>query len=215
MSLRIAIPIFDGITPLDAIGPFEVLARVPHARVDLIAATRAPIRAGGGLVLTPTVTVAELPAPDIIVVPGGPGVSLDDDVLLKWLTGAHQTARLTASVCTGALLLARAGILVGVQATTHWKSRDRLAALGAVVVTDRVVRRIVDGHVVITGAGVASGIDLALHVAAELSDSLTAEAIQLQLEYAPDPPFASGDPATARREVIERNAELWPAPKIQ
>ena len=134
-------------------------------------------------------------------------------MLLAWLRAAHRSTLLTASVCTGALLLARAGILAGVEATTHWKSRDRLAALGAIVVTDRVVRRIVEGRVVITGAGVASGIDLALHVAAELSDAVTAEAIQLQLEYAPNPPFSSGDPATARRDVLERNSVLWPAPR--
>lgn len=205
-ALRILIPIFPGLTALDAIGPHEVLSRLPGATVELVAASCAPVRAGGGLTVQPNATFAERGRADVLVVPGGPGVPLDDAALLGWLAAIDATTRLTASVCTGALLLAAAGVLRGVEATTHWRAMDKLAALGAVPVRERVVER---GRI-ITCAGVSAGIDGALAIAATLADPTTAHAIQLQLEYDPRPPFA-GDVATAPAAVRERNLALFPS----
>jgi len=198
--------VFPGLTALDAIGPHEVLSRVPGATVDLVAASASPIRAGGGLMIVPTATFADRDRADVLLVPGGPGVPVDDAALLAWLRAIDATTRITASVCTGALLLAAAGILRGVEATTHWKWFDRLAELGAVPVRERVVER----GKLITAAGVSAGIDGALVIAARLTDPLTAQAIQLQIEYDPAPPFAAGNPATATAEVLARNRELFP-----
>ena len=197
-----AILVFEGLTALDAVGPYEVLNRLPEAHVRLVGTDRGAKRAhGGALALVADHTLAEVPRPDIVVVPGGPGeqAARADPEVLAWLRAAHRTSRWTTSVCTGALILAAAGLLDGVEATTHWASMDDLAALGAKPVEERVVVR---GRV-ITAAGVSAGIDMALCLAQLVAGDDVAMAIQLILEYDPRPPFDAGSPAKAPAHVLE------------
>jgi transcriptional regulator GlxA family with amidase domain len=202
-SVEIAILLFDGITALDAVGPYEALAMIPEAHVRFVATERGAKRAArnGSLALVADHTLWEVPRPDVIVVPGGPGEEAirHDPNVLGWLRKAHETSRWTTSVCTGALTLAAAGFLDGVEATTHWSSVDELAALGAKPVAERVVIR----GKVITAAGVSAGIDMALHLARLEAGDDIAMAIQLILEYDPQPPFDAGSPAKAPAHVME------------
>ncbi len=202
VGMNIAIPIFDQLTALDAIGPYEVLSRLPGARVHFVAAQPGPKRTETGmLALLADLSLAELPEPEVIVVPGGRGTrALTKDAgMLDWLRHAHQRSRWTTSVCTGSLLLAAAGILDGLTATTHWLALDELGRYGVTAVPRRVVR---EGKV-ITAAGVSAGIDMALSLAAEIAGEELAQAIQLGIEYDPQPPFRSGSPATASPAVVE------------
>ena len=198
---RIAMVLFRGLTQLDLTGPFEIFARMPGAEIDLVSKTMEPVRTDRGLVLTPTATFADRPDPDILFVPGGPGQleAMEDAEIVGYLRRAAAQAKLVTSVCTGSLLLGAAGLLVGKRATCHWLAHDQLALLGAVPVKQRVVE---DGNT-ITGAGVTSGIDFALAVAARLHGAEVAKEIQMQAEYDPDPPFDSGNadraPAVADR----------------
>jgi putative intracellular protease/amidase len=201
--MNIAIPIFDGLTALDAVGPYEVLSRLPGARVRFVAQTTGPKRTENGmLALTADTGLDELPDPEVIVVPGGSGTRalLDDERLLGWLRAAHETSEWTTSVCSGSLLLAAAGILDGLQATSHWMVLDALARYGATPVS----RRVVEQGKVITAAGVSSGIDMALILAARIAGDDVAQAIQLGIEYDPEPPFDSGSLAKAPAEVVDR-----------
>ena len=203
----IAIVLFDGLTLLDAIGPYEVLARLPNTRVEFVGRGLDPVFDSANQArLLPSATFDDLPNPDVVLVPGGDRVheACHDQELLRWLSAAHAGATVTASVCTGALLLGAASILDGRRATTHWLAREQLASLGAVPVDDRVV---VDGDI-ITSAGVSAGIDMALQLASRLSDERTAQAIQLSLEYAPDPPFDAGSPTSAPAAVTELVTQL-------
>ena len=201
--MEIAILIFDGITALDAVGPYEVLAMIPEAHVRFVATERGAKRAArnGSLALVADHTLAEIPHPDVVLIPGGPGEATirHDAQVLAWLRGAHDTSRWTTSVCTGALTLAAAGFLDGVEATTHWSSMDELAALGAKPVQERVVVR----DKLITAAGVSAGIDMALRLAQLTAGDDVAMAIQLILEYDPQPPFDAGSPAKAPAHVME------------
>ncbi len=201
--MEIAILLFDGITALDAVGPYEVLALMPEAHVRFVAPERGAKRTArnGSLALVADHTLSEVPRPDVILVPGGPGEAAmrTDPAVLAWLRNAHQTSRWTTSVCTGALTLAAAGFLDGVEATTHWSSMDDLAALGAKPVPERVVVR----GKVITSAGVSAGIDMALRLAQQEAGDDVAMAIQLILEYDPQPPFDAGSPAKAPAHVME------------
>jgi putative intracellular protease/amidase len=205
--VEIAIPLFDNITTLDAVGPYEVLHRIPGAHVRFVGHHPRVVRSGGGLGLTVDTSFGDLPRPDVIVVPGGPETRrlLDDRKLLDWLRVAHESSTYTTSVCTGALLLGAAGILQGLEATTHWRWTGLLADQGA----RPVDRRVVEQGKVITAAGVSAGLDLALVLAAKLSDDLTAQAIQLMLEYDPQPPFAAGSLDQASPEVLERARQLY------
>lgn len=205
--MDVAIPIFDGITALDAVGPYEVLWRLPEARVHFIAQEPGPKRTGDGMLsLTADEALSDVPHPDVIVVPGGYGTRglMSDQPLLDWLRAAHETSRWTTSVCTGALLLGAAGILTGLEATTHWRLLDRLGELGATPVT----RRVVEQGKVITAAGVSSGIDMALTLAARIAGEDVARAIQLAIEYDPEPPFDSGSTDKAPAEIVELAARL-------
>jgi transcriptional regulator GlxA family with amidase domain len=196
MSTRIAILIFDGLTALDAIGPYEVLSRLPGAELRFIAKEVGPKRADtGALGVHADLALADLPSPDVVVVPGGKGNRplMRDPEVLGWLRAAHAGSTWTTSVCTGALVLGAAGILDGKRATTHWAYLDRLGEFGAEPVAERVVE---DGKV-ITGAGVSAGIDMALTLASHLAG------IQLGIEYDPAPPFDAGSPAKAPPEVVE------------
>ena len=200
--MDIVIPIFDRITALDAVGPYEVLSRLPGARVRFLGLTPGPKRTENSmLALTADGTLQEVPEPEVIVAPGGHGTRelLHDETLLTWLRHAHESSRFTTSVCTGSLLLAAAGILDGLEATTHFAAMELLARLGARPVT----RRVVEQGKVITAAGVSSGIDMALVLAARIAGDDVAQAIQLGIEYDPQPPFDSGSLEKAPPHVIE------------
>ena len=193
--------LFQGVTQLDLTGPYEVFARMPNTRVHLIAASMAPVRTEWGLTIAPDASFHDAPPLDILCVPGGWGVDacLDDQVMLGFLRARAERAAYVTSVCSGALLLGAAGLLIGYRATTHWMSLDLLAPFGAKPVRERVVR----DRNRITGAGVTAGIDFALVVAAELFGIPVAQAIQLAIEYDPAPPFHSGSPQTAPAEVLD------------
>ena len=200
--MQIAILIFDGLTALDAIGPYEVLSRLPGAELRFVAKQPGLKRTDtGALGVQADLAIADLPGPDVVLVPGGQGNRplMRDSEVLDWLRVAHERSTWTTSVCTGALVLGAAGILDGKRATTHWAFLDRLSELGAEPVTERVVE---DGKVV-TAAGVSAGIDMALTLAARIAGNEVAQAIQLGIEYDPRPPFDAGSPSKASPEVIE------------
>ncbi len=201
--MDIAIPIFDGITALDAVGPYEVLSRLPGARARFVALAPGSYRTDNGmLALVADEALEAIPHPEIVLVPGGFGTRalMTETRLLDWIRAAHATSRWTTSVCTGSLLLAAAGILRGLEATTHWMSLDRLAEFGARPVQARVVEQ----GKVITAAGVSSGIDMALRLAARVAGDEIAQGIQLGIEYDPQPPFSAGSPRTAPTHVVEQ-----------
>ncbi len=200
MTLAIGILVFPGVQQLDLTAPYEVFASVPGTTMHLVWRDTAPLVASTGLVLAPTTTFADCPALDVLCVPGGAGIDplLRDAEAVDFVRRQAGRVRILAAVCTGALLLGAAGLLEGRRATTHWMAHDLLAAFGAIPVKARVVR---DGNLV-TAGGVTAGIDFGLTVVAELCGRDQAEAVQLQLEYAPEPPFAAGTPDTARPEVV-------------
>lgn len=202
MALQIGFLLFPRVQQLDLTGPYDVLASMPDTQARLIWKTLDPVRSSTGLVLTPDTTFEDCPPLDVICVPGGSGVSqlIPDDETLAFLRRQAATARYVTSVCTGALVLGAAGLLRGRRATTHWAFHELLEPLGALPVKARVVR---DGNV-LTGGGITAGIDFALTLAAELIGDEAAQALQLELEYAPAPPFDSGDPASAPRAIVER-----------
>ena len=200
--MDIAIPIFDGLTALDAIGPYEVLSRLPDARVHFVALEPGRKRTENGmLTLVADRALDDLASPEVVVMPGGYGTRalMEDERMLDWVRSAHETSRWTTSVCTGALVLGAAGILDGLEATTHWALMDTLGRLGAIPVN----RRVVEQGKVITAAGVSSGIDMALTLAARIAGEQVARAIQLAIEYDPEPPFDSGSIEKASPEVVE------------
>lgn len=199
--MDIAIPLYDGVTALDAIGPYEVLSRVPGATVTFVAVQRGPLRSDNGmLALVADRRLDELPEPEVVVVPGGPAARLMlDGPLLGWIRRAHTTSEWTTSVCTGSLLLGAAGVLEGLEATSHWTELETLRRFGATPVE----RRVVEQGKVVTAAGVSSGIDMALTLAARLASDEVAMAIQLVIEYDPQPPFAAGSVAQAPAAVVD------------
>ena len=200
--MRIAITLFDRLTALDAIGPYEVLSRIPGAQVDFVAAEPGPKRTDTRmLALTADLSLDELPDPDILLIPGGHGTRalLDDGQFIDYVRRAHETTQWTTSVCTGSLVLAAAGILDGLEATTHWMEYEALEKLGAKPTARRVVRQ----GKIYTAAGVSSGIDMALELAAEVTNEHVAKAIQLGIEYDPQPPFDAGSPEKAGPELVE------------
>ena len=197
----VAFLLFDGITALDVVGPYEVLTLLPGADVRFVAGEAGPkTTEDGALQLVAKYALDAVPEPDIIVIPGGFGTRavMQDEATLAWLRGAHQTARWTTSVCTGSLVLGAAGLLDGLRATSHWYFLDRLREFGAEPTAERVVE---EGRIV-TAAGVSSGIDMALALAAREAGPDVAQAIQLAIEYDPQPPFDSGSPAKAPGHVL-------------
>jgi cyclohexyl-isocyanide hydratase len=200
MPLTIGMLLFPRLTQLDLTGPFEVLHRLPGAKVHLAWKTRDPVVSDSGLAIVPTTTLDECPALDVLFVPGGSGVTdlLDDAETLSFLRRQAAGARYVTSVCTGALLLGAAGLLAGYDATTHWAFHDLLPMVQARPVKARVV---VDRNR-ITGGGVTSGIDFALRVASEIEGERFAQTVQLGIEYDPEPPFRSGGPDGADPEIV-------------
>jgi putative intracellular protease/amidase len=199
--MDIAIPLYDRFTALDAVGPYEVLSRLPGARVRWLAHEPGLVHTDRRMLsLEAEAAFEDLPRPDVIVVPGGLGTRalLDDERLLNWLRTAHETSTWTTSVCTGSLLLGAAGLLHGLRATSHWLELDTLARFDAQPTPDRVV---VQGKIV-TSAGVSSGIDMGLWLAGEIAGERAAQAIQLRIEYDPQPPWDAGSPATAPADVV-------------
>jgi putative intracellular protease/amidase len=201
--MQIAILLYDRFTVLDAIGPYQVLSGIPDAEVVFVAMSPGPIRDQvGSLVLTAPAGLADVPRPDIVVVPGGPGQNdqMQDGPVHEWLRAADQASTWTTSVCTGSLILAAAGLLAGRRATSHWTALDELGSLGVTPVSERVV---FDGKYV-TAAGVSAGIDMGLTLAGRVAGDETAQAIQLMIEYDPQPPYDAGSPDRAPAEVLSR-----------
>ena len=196
--MQIAIPLYDRFTALDAVGPYEVLSRVPGARVDFVAAEPGVIRTDTrALPVMVDMSLDEAPAPDVVVVPGGIGsrAAMRDEHLLDWVRAAHRTSQFTTSVCTGALILTAAGVLDGLEATTHWTAMELLE--------NPQHHRVVEQGKVITAAGVSAGIDMALTLAARIAGPDVAQAIQLGIEYDPQPPFDAGSPEKAPSELVD------------
>jgi putative intracellular protease/amidase len=200
--VNIAILLYERLTALDAIGPYEVLSRLPGASVTFVAAEPGPVRTDNGmLTLLAERSINEVGDPDIVLVPGGPGevAARAGGGVLEWVRAAHETTTWTTSVCTGSLILAAAGLLEGRRATSHWLALEELGRLGAVAVSERVV---FDDKIV-TAAGVSAGIDMALALAARVAGEDVAQAIQLGIEYDPQPPFDAGSPHKAPAEIVE------------
>ncbi|WP_433797129.1 DJ-1/PfpI family protein [Actinoplanes sp. CA-252034] len=205
--MHVAIPLYPRFTALDAVGPYTVFAFAPGWQVTFVAAEPGPVTDDAGrLTLHAVAGYADLPRPDVVVVPGGPGTveALGDRALLDWITGASRHARWTTSVCSGSFLLGAAGLLDGRRATTHWGWLDQLTTFGAVPVSERIVH---DGDVV-TAAGVSAGIDMALFLLGTAVDDRTAQAVQLAMEYDPQPPYRCGSPATAPAGLAETALSL-------
>ncbi|MFD7876638.1 DJ-1/PfpI family protein [Streptomyces sp. NPDC059766] len=210
--MQIAILLFDRFTALDAVGPYETLGRLPDADTVFVAERTGPVRSDtGNLALVADRALVDVPHPDIVVVPGGPGQTpqMDNEVLLGWLRTADTTSTWTTSVCTGSLLLAAAGLLRGRRATSHWLALEYLERFGAEPTGKRVVS---DGKYV-TAAGVSAGIDMGLTLLGRIAGDEQAQAVQLLTEYDPQPPYDAGSPRKAPAHLVEelrRNSRFSP-----
>jgi transcriptional regulator GlxA family with amidase domain len=213
--MEFAIGLYDGFTALDAIGPYAVFTNVPDSDVVICAARRGVLADETGLLRFDIEhTFADVTHPDVVLVPGGVitrRLARDGAPIVEWLRTVHPTTTVTTSVCTGALLLGAAGLLSGRRATTHWLALEQLRAYGAIPCSERVVA---DGKVR-TGAGVAAGIDLALQLVGELQGSETAQAIQLGIEYDPQPPYDTGAPGKAPTVIRELVAGVMAAAEAE
>jgi transcriptional regulator GlxA family with amidase domain len=200
--MNIAIVLYEKFTALDAIGPYEVLSRIPGARVTFASSAPGPLSTDNGmLTVLAERSLAQVGQPEIVLVPGGPGdvTARAGEETLAWLRAAERTSTWMTSVCTGSLILAAAGLLSGRRATSHWLALEELGRLGAQPVSERVV---FDGKLV-SAAGVSAGIDMALALAARVAGERVAQTIQLGIEYDPQPPFDAGSPAKAPAEVVQ------------
>jgi putative intracellular protease/amidase len=205
--MQIAIPLYDRFTALDAVGPYEVLSRLPDSELTFVGYEVGPVRTDNErLAMHADAVFEDIPEPEVIVVPGGWGTRalLDDERILSWLRHAHERSQWTTSVCTGSLLLGAAGVLDGLEATSHWLELDALAEYGA----SPTGRRVVEQGKVITSAGVSSGIDMGLTLAAKIAGEEFAKTIQLLIEYDPEPPFDSGSLEKAEPELVENLRKL-------
>jgi cyclohexyl-isocyanide hydratase len=199
--LDIGFLVYPRHTPLDLVGPWEVLARLPDARVHMIWTRPGPVQANRGMEVNATTSFADAPALDALLVPGGPGQTalMRHALLLDYIRACAAQPAWVAGVCTGALLLAQAGLLKGRRATTHWLARESLASFGVEVCEARWV---IDGRIA-TAAGVSAGIDLALELARRIAGERVAQRIQLEIEYAPQPPLDAGSPDTAPPDIVQ------------
>ena len=206
--MQVAIALFPRVTALDGIGPYEALQRIPSIDVVFVGHRTGEVRTDNGMLgLTVDATFADVPRPDVVLMPGGVGTRslIKDETVLDWVREAHRTTLFTTSVCTGSLVLAAAGLLDGLTAATHWSTPDVLASLGAIYTEQRVVEHLPER--IITAAGVSSGIDMALRLVELLVDRQAAEASQLMIEYDPQPPFDAGSVAKAPARIVELAAE--------
>jgi len=206
--MQIAAVLFPKITALDIVGPYEVLQRLPGASVVFVGHELGTVRTENGFLgLSVDKVFEDVDRPDVVIVPGGFGsrALMDDDRVLDWLRSVHTTSRFTTSVCTGSLVLGAAGLLEGLTATTHWSVLAQLEELGATPTEQRVVEHLDER--IITAAGVSSGIDMALRLSELLVDDIAAQAMQLMVEYDPQPPFDSGALSKASPEVVQRVIE--------
>jgi transcriptional regulator GlxA family with amidase domain len=200
--MQTAILIFDKLTALDAIGPYEVLRSVPGWKVRFVGPEKGPVRTdSGALGLSADHALEEVTEPDIVLVPGGEGNRplMTDERVLSWLRQVDQGTKWTTSVCTGSLVLAAAGLLEGKRATSHWLFLEQLREFGA----DPVGGRFVEDGKFVTAAGVSAGIDMALHLVGQEVGPEVAQAVQLGIEYDPQPPFDAGSPAKAPAQIVE------------
>jgi putative intracellular protease/amidase len=200
--MKIAIPVFEGITALDAIGPYEVLSRLPGADLKFVSFEPVPVKTDNGMLsLNAELALDDFADPDILVFPGGFGTRplMKDERMLDWVRHVHDGTTWTTSVCTGSLVLGAAGLLDGLEATTHWAAMNTLAKTGA----RPTGRRVVPQGKIVTAAGVSSGIDMALYLAGQIAGDTVAQAIQLGIEYDPQPPYDAGSPEKAPRDVME------------
>ncbi|HYH58321.1 MAG TPA: DJ-1/PfpI family protein [Thermoleophilaceae bacterium] len=200
--MQIAIPLYDRFTALDAVGPYEVLSRLPDSELTFVGYQVGPVRTDNDrLAMHVDAVFEDIPEPEVIVVPGGWGTRalLGDERILGWIRHAHERSEWTTSVCTGSLLLGAAGVLDGLEATSHWLEVEALADYGA----RPTGRRVVEQGKVITAAGVSSGIDMGLTLAARIAGEDFAKTIQLLIEYDPEPPFDSGSTEKAAPELVE------------
>jgi len=207
-SIDIVIPLFDRFTALDAVGPYETLQRLPGATVTFIAGETGDVRTENGFLgMVADATYADKPTPDVIVVPGGVGtrIAMHDEALVSWLQSAHEHTAFTTSVCTGSIVLGAAGLLNGLAATTHWGAYDALEKTGACPTGTRVVEHLDER--IITAAGVSAGIDMALRLSELLVDDVAAKAMQLMIEYDPQPPFDVGSVDKSDDVVMTRLIE--------
>lgn len=200
-KLTIAFLFYDGMTALDAIGPHEVLSRLPGVTIHCVSQRAGIIRTGANLVLMTDQGLSDVTQADILLIPGACNATTlrDHPDILEWVRMIHATSLWTTSVCTGSLILAAAGLLSGVPATTHWVVMDRLERLGAIPTEKRVV----ESGKIMTAAGVSAGIDMALTLAAKLAGAEVAERLQLGIEYDPEPPFNCGSPAKADPLMVQ------------
>jgi putative intracellular protease/amidase len=208
VDMQIAAVLFPRLTALDIVGPYEVLQRLPGASVVFVGHEIGTVRTENGFLgLSVDAVFEEVTAPDVVIVPGGYGsrALMDDERVLDWLRSVHPTTTYTTSVCTGSLVLGAAGLLQGLTATTHWSVLNDLEALGATPTSQRVVEHLDER--IITAAGVSSGIDMALRLSELLVDDVAAQAMQLMVEYDPQPPFDCGSMDKASPEVLERVIE--------
>lgn len=205
--MQIAFLLYDGFTALDAVGPYDVLAQMPGAEPVFVAEQAGPVRndaggrhGSGACSIVADLSLDEVPSPDIMLIPGGLSTRqfLEHEPILRWIRRVHQGTQFTTSVCTGSLLLGAAGLLDGLPATTHWLARDLLATYGA----DVVHKRVVETGKIITAGGVSAGIDMALRLVQILHGDSAARAVQLGIEYDPQPPFNSGTPEKAGDELV-------------
>ena len=206
--MQVAIALYPRLTALDAIGPYEVLQRVPELDIVFVGEARGTVRTENGFLgLTVDAAFDEVPRPDIVLVPGGIGsrAFTDGGTIVDWLQSVHPNTRFTTSVCTGALVLGAAGLLQGLTATTHWASLEVLRKFGAEPVSERIVEHLDER--IITAAGVSSGIDMALRLVQILVDDVGAQAAQLMIEYDPAPPFDAGHPTRVDDAVMTRVIE--------
>ena len=200
--MKITILIFDNFTALDITGPYEIFVRLPEAELFLAGIEKKLYSDQFGLKMFADYTIDEISETDILVIPGGTGVDsvLKNSSVITWIKKIHETTEWTASVCSGSLLLAEAGLLENRECTTHWMRREQLAKYNVIIKNERYVR---DGKI-ITSAGVSAGIDMALYLAGKISNDHTAQMIQLGIEYDPQPPYDSGSPGKVPAEILQK-----------
>ncbi|KTD60324.1 4-methyl-5(B-hydroxyethyl)-thiazole monophosphate biosynthesis enzyme [Legionella santicrucis] len=199
--MQITFLFYEGMTALDAIGPYEVLSRLPGVTVQRASLNSGPVHAGSGLTLMAEHALADISKTDVLLIPGGGTATAlrEYPEILEWIRKIHEHTLWTTSVCTGSLILGAAGLLSGVKATTHWAVMNRLAHWGALPTSNRFV---VDGKI-ITAAGVSAGIDMAFYLASKLTNEIIAQCLQLGLEYDPEPPFNTGSPDKAPQDMVQ------------